>query len=249
MENRGLQRETLDGTAREQYLAQLGLAATPQMADDGAPPLTLDKVLASDGPLKFLELLVLDSSPGATTHVVTLDGVLKPAAVATVADGLPGVRYIDPANDFSALLGKYRGRAIILLGASLLLMLPLLIWRYGLRGALWVVLPSLLAVLLTPLLRAVVGGSFTFFDAMALILVLSVGIDYGVFIAETTADRRAVTLLAVALAACTTLLSFGLLALSGVLAVHNFGLTMLIGVLLASALSPLAYAAAKHRSC
>jgi predicted exporter len=124
-------------------------------------------------------------------------------------------------------------------------MAPLLIWRYGPRGAFWVILPSLLAVLLTPALRALTGGGFTFFDAMALVLVLSVGIDYGVFIAETTPERKSVTLLAVALAACTTLMSFGLLALSNVLAVHNFGLTMLVGVLLASTLSPISFAATR----
>ena len=248
MENRELQRSALDGEALTQYLSQIGLARAPQMTDDGAPPLTLDKVLASDGPLKFLELLLLDDSPGSATHVVTLDGVARPGVVADAASALPGVRFVDPASDFSALLGKYRGRAILLLGASLLLMMPLLIWRYGTRGAAWVILPSLLAVVLTPLLRAAAGGSFTFFDAMALVLVLSVGIDYGVFIAETTPNRQSVTLLAVILAACTTLLSFGLLSLSGVLAVHNFGLTMLIGVLLAAALSPLAHAATRHRT-
>jgi predicted exporter len=123
---------------------------------------------------------------------------------------------------------------------SAALMMPLLIWRYGFRGAAAVIAPPLLAVLLAPALRAWFGGSFTFFDGMALVLVLSIGVDYSIFLAETSPQRQRVTMLAVTMAAATTLLSFGLLALSSVQAVHAFGSTMLIGILLAFLLSPLA---------
>jgi predicted exporter len=95
-------------------------------------------------------------------------------------------------------------------------------------------------VALTPGLRALLGDGFTFFDGIALVLVLSVGVDYAVFLAETTAERSAVTMLAVALAATTALMSFGLLALSHVSAVQHFGATMLVGVLLAALLAPMA---------
>jgi predicted exporter len=47
-------------------------------------------------------------------------------------------------------------------------------------------------------------------------------------------------MLAVCLAASSTILSFGLLALSGVFAVHAFGVTMLIGIALAFLLAPAA---------
>jgi len=47
-------------------------------------------------------------------------------------------------------------------------------------------------------------------------------------------------MLAVALAALCTILSFGLLALSRVFAVHSFGVTMLIGIALAFLLAPAA---------
>jgi hypothetical protein len=82
---------------------------------------------------------------------------------------------------------------------------------------------------------------------MALVLVLSVGVDYAVFCAETSGDRKPVTMLAVTMAACTALMSFGLLALSRVLAVHNFGATMMIGILLSFLFAPLACWANKER--
>lgn len=234
-ENRRIVAEQLDPLLAE-HVRRLGLTDVPSVDDGASAPLTLADAVGSGGPLGFVSTFVLE--PG--THVVRLDGVHRLAEVASAADGLDGVRFIDPAGQFSALLGKYRGRAIGLLAISALLMAPVLAWRYGIRGAAWIMLPPLLAVLLAPALRALAGGSFTFFDAMGLVLVLSIGVDYTVFCAETSGARRPVTILAVGLAASTALMSFGLLALSGVAAVHAFGLTMLSGILLALLFAPLA---------
>jgi predicted exporter len=234
-ENRGLVAERLTPLMAQQ-MQQLGLAEAPPAADPGQPPLTLAQALRSGGPLGFLSALVLE--PGL--HVVSLDAVVRLAEVAAAAEDLEGVRFVDPAGQFSTLLTKYRQRALALLVVSAVLMAPILIWRYGLKGGAKVLLPPLLAVLLAPALRALLGGAFSFFDAMALVLVLSIGVDYAVFCAETTIERKAVTMLAVVLAASTALLSFGLLALSGVHAVRSFGATMLLGILLAFLLAPMA---------
>jgi predicted exporter len=169
-----------------------------------------------------------------------LDGIHRLNAVAAAGDGIRGVRFVDAAGSFSALLGKYRNRAMALLALSALLMAPLLACRYGPRRTFWIMLPPVLAVALTPGLRALLGDGFTFFDGIALVLILSVGVDYAVFLAETSRERRTVTMLAVGLAATTALLSFGLLALSDVQAVRHFGATMLVGVLLAALLAPMA---------
>jgi predicted exporter len=230
-ENRRLVTAQLTPLMAEQA-QRLGLAEPPVMSSNDQP-LTLAE---ATGPLGFLSVLVL--APG--THVVSLDGVARLGEVAAAAEGIEGVRFIDPAGQFSALLAKYRVRALGLLALSALLMAPLLAWRYGLKRAAFVMAPPLAAVVLAPCLRALAGGAFTFFDAMALVLVLSVGVDYAVFCAETSGARKPVTMLAVALAASTALMSFGLLALSGVAAVQAFGTTMLLGILLAFLLAPLA---------
>jgi predicted exporter len=238
-ENRDLVHRELDGPLLTEHLRQLGLSQVEPPPPDDAPFLTLTEAAAKQGPLGFLANLILDSGQGAL-HAVKLDGVTKPEALAAAAEGLPGVRLIDPTGDFSLLLAKYRNRALGLLALSAALMTPLLIWRYGFKGAAAVIAPPLLAVFLAPALRAWFGASFTFFDGMALVLVLSIGVDYSIFLAETSPQRQRVTMLAVTMAAATTLLSFGLLALSSVQAVHAFGSTMLIGILLAFLLSPLA---------
>lgn len=101
-------------------------------------------------------------------------------------------------------------------------------------------LPPVASAIATPALLALVGLPFTFFGAMALVLVLSIGFDYAVFCAEDGHRREAVTMLSVALAALTTQLSFGLLAFSRVGAIASFGAAVLCGITLAFLLAPLA---------
>jgi predicted exporter len=93
---------------------------------------------------------------------------------------------------------------------------------------------------LTPAVLALAGLPFTFFGAMALVLVLSIGSDYAVFCAEDRVRHEPVTLAAVAVALSTTLLSFGLMAASDVAGVRSFGAAMAVGVALAFVLAPLA---------
>lgn len=234
-ENRALVQSRLAPLVDAQW-DRLGLSGErpPSAPEDGWRPLTLADATGANGPLGFIRSLILH--PGL--HVVSLDRVTRPDAVTAAAAGLSGVRFVDPAGQFSALLAKYRQRALVLLAISGLLMAPVLLWRYGMKRSLVVMRAPVLAVLLTPPLLALTGAAFNFFDAMGLVLVLSIGMDYAVFCAETTDDRRPVTMLAVTLAAATALLSFGLLALSGAHAVSSFGSTMLTGILLAFLFAP-----------
>lgn len=217
----------------------------PLPADEGAV-LTLADATSGDSPFSFLNLMLLKTDGIEATHVVLLDGIADQPAVRQAAAGLQGVRFVDPAGDFSALLEKYRYRALWLVALSALFIALLLIWRYGVRRAFWVFLPPMMALIATPALRALGGGVFTFFDAMALVLILSIGVDYTLFCAETSQERRVVTFLAVTMAAAAALMAFGLLAFSQALAVHNFGATMAIGIFLSFILSPLARRAAKN---
>jgi predicted exporter len=235
-ENQTLVQRQLDEPFLARQRAALGMepaAVEAAAADPGF--LTLDEALASKA-VPMLRDLVL--APGL--HVVALQGLASPDAVRAAVAGVAGVRLIDPTADFSALLAKYEQRALLLTALSAVLMFAALALRYGWKGAGWVMVPSAVAISLAPAILMLVGQAFTFFHAMALVLLLSIANDYAIFSAESPTARRSVTLLAVWMAAVTTLLSFGLLALSRVPAVHNFGSTMLIGILLAFFAAPLA---------
>ncbi|MFZ0890405.1 MAG: MMPL family transporter [Candidatus Binataceae bacterium] len=238
-EDRNLVRDKLMRPYVASYYQRLGVTGGAQADDSGAGFLTPDAI-GDDSPLSFLRNLILESAASGTTHVVLLSGISRPDEIRHIAETVPGMRFVDPTGDVTRLLGEYRRRAMILIAASVLLMMPVLIWRYGLRGSFPVTLPPAIAVLAAPPLVALAGVGFTFFNAMALVLVLSIGFDYAVFCRETEPSRRPVTMLGVWLAMLTTLLSFGLLVLSSTYAVHAFGATLLVGTLLAFAFSPTA---------
>lgn len=235
-ENRVLVRERLLQPYLAAYYGQLGMTEVEPTSSAETRALLLADLFGEKS-LWFLSNLVIDGSAGPTTHIVLLQGVTDAATLRPVVEAVPGVLLVDPTGDVSRLLGEYRTRAVFLLAASLLLMIPLMAWRYGALGSLRVALPSLAAVVVAPAMTALLGLPFTFFNAMALVMVLSIGIDYAIFCRETAADR-AVTVLGVALAMMTTMLSFGLLAMSGVAAIRAFGLTMLFGILTAFLLAP-----------
>ena len=183
---------------------------------------------------------MLADDPTGAAQVVLLNGVTRPDELRRIAAAVPGVHFADPAGEVTEVLTEYRRRAVILIALSALLMMPVLIWRYGWRGSLATLLPPAAAVVLAPALAALVGVSFTFFGAIALVLVLSIGFDYAVFCREAAPARRAVTMLGVCLAMIATLLSFGLLGFSRTYAVHAFGTTLLAGTILAFIFAPLA---------
>ncbi|WP_374371280.1 MMPL family transporter [Dongia sp.] len=232
-ENRQLLETRLLAPYEAQLRAQLGMKPA---AVTVAPDLALTPDLAREsGTMPFLDEMIL--APGR--HVIALDGVTDVTRLRAELAAFPDVVYVDPAGDFSALLAKYRARAIWLVALSAGLMLVPLCWRYGFKGAVILMAPPTMAVLLAPSLLVLGGGTISFFNMMALVLVLSIGVDYAIFCAEAVEHKRPGTQLAVILATLTTLLSFGLLAFSQVVAVHAFGLTLLLGVLIAFLLAPM----------
>lgn len=87
------------------------------------------------------------------------------------------------------------------------------------------------------------GVPLNLFNLLALMLILGIGIDYTLFFAEQNKQEddshTESTLLAISLSALTTILSFGLLALSETQAIHSFGITVLTGIIVAWLLAPL----------
>ncbi len=176
---------------------------------------------------------------GGVASVVMVDDQSRADALADlrgVAQGLPGVRWVDRTADFSRLLGHYRSLMSGMLLAGIVLVFAALWWRY--RGEAWRVLaPTLIAGLLTLSLLGALGQPLQLFNVLALMLLLGMGIDYGIFLLEHRGDPSA--WLAVCVGAASTWLSFGLLGLSATPALRAFGLTLLLGIGLVWLLSPL----------
>ena len=92
---------------------------------------------------------------------------------------------------------------------------------------------------MTPGLLALAGQAFTFFSAIALVLMLAMGVDYAIFYAEDRGRADPIVMISVGLAMLTAFISFGLLGTSDVAAVRSFGLTMAVGLPIAYSLAPM----------
>jgi len=194
--------------------------------------------LASPASLPFRHLW-LGRVGGGMASVVMVDDQSRPDAMRdlrSASDGLPGVRWVDRTDDFSRLLGHYRTLMSGMLLAGIVLVFAALWWRYR-RQAWRVLAPTLVAGLLTLSVLGVLGQPLQLFNVLALMLLLGMGIDYGIFLLEHRGDPSA--WLAVCVGAASTWLSFGLLGLSATPALRAFGLTLLLGIGLVWLLSPL----------
>lgn len=233
-ENRRLVRERLLEPHLKQIEDATGLRAELAGEGVGAPPSL--SLIAREHPL--LAGLLLE--PDGRIQLALPAGIRDAAALRAAIGPLEGIHFVDPVSDISALFARYRERALWLIGCAALVIVTLIAARYGPMGAVRVMLAPILALLATTPILALFGLPLTFFGAMALVLVLAIGMDYALFSRETPAGHEGTTMLAILVAAATTLLSFGLLALSEIAAVRSFGATMLTGILIAVILAPLA---------
>jgi len=175
--------------------------------------------------------LWLGKSADGYASVIALSGVGKAAlaALSQAADGLQGVQWVDKVGEISSVLAKYRYAMSWALLLSYLAVYGLLYPRYGFAG--WRALgPTALASIATLAILGIMGKGIELFHILALMLLLGIGVDYGIFFQEQGPDDGA-TWLSVALSALSTLLSFGLLALSKTPALQAFGLTMALGII------------------
>ncbi|MYM25717.1 MMPL family transporter [Duganella sp. FT135W] len=232
-----------DGGPLQAIAAQTGedaqwVAATRAGLLAAAAPLSLEAFLQSPASEPWRHLW-LGESHGIYASIVALRGMSNAAAlqVQQASNGTEGVQWVDKVAEISSVLGRYRhDMSWVLLGAYGVVF-ALLFARY--RGRTWRVLaPTALASIITLALLGYTGQSLQLFHVLALMLLLGVGVDYGIFMQEHPGRRDPTPWLAVGMSAANTLLSFGLLGLSSTPALQAFGRTMLLGCALAWLLVP-----------
>jgi predicted exporter len=249
-ENRALllKRVHGDGKLLERAFEQVGLRPglagelTQAYQHSEGHVLTADAWLASAESTPFRHLWLGRAEHGYASVVVPL-GAKSTEMLATAAYGLEGVQLVDKAASVSRLFAQYREVFSYGLAVAVVLIFGLLSLRYGARGAVAALMPPLLGAGGALALAGYSGSALTLFTIMALVLVLGSGINYAIFMIEGRA-RPGTTGIAVALSAATTILSFGLLSLSGMPALSSFGATLLAGIAIAACTTPLAVALA-----
>jgi predicted exporter len=182
--------------------------------------------------------LWLGCDSGHCLSIVSLTGINDLSVLSDELQNLQGVSLVDPVGDLSALFERYRVRASWLLVAAYCLVFIGLGLKFGWRNGLSIISVPVISALVSLAMLGWFDQLFSLFNLFALLLVLGIGIDDAIFffIAE---DKRASISLAVTLSALTTLLAFGLLAISSTEIVHAFGFTVATGILTALICAPL----------
>ena len=205
------------------------------------PPAPLRLSELRDSPLAQLAAPFEIEVDGAPALLTFLEGVRDPTALSAALSGLQGVQYFDQQRFLADAFGRYRERSSRLIGIGVIAVLALLFLRYRRVGLVAVAaLPSLLAAGTTLAVLALAGIPVSLLHLLGLLLVLGMGVDYGVFLLESRADseQRACTFLSVTLACVSTCLAFGLLAGSSFPALAALGITTGIGVILSLVFAP-----------
>lgn len=213
---------------------QLGFKQTPLLLQS-FKLLTIENYLASSAS-NALQFMWLGQVNDVHAAVITTAGVKSSDALKAFAHN-NGIIYLNKADEISQLFSQYRVKVSELLMMAFGAILVVMIWRYNVKRALLIVIPPAIAGCAGLAITVVTGGDLNLFNLLALLLILGIGIDYTLFFTEQKHEKS--TLLAVTLSSVTTILSFGLLALSETQAIHSFGVTVLVGIMVAWFLAPL----------
>ncbi len=201
-----------------------------------APPLTpLGPATWASTPLAELVQRHVQPSPGGWSvmiSIVTADDSLLEPVRATLASAAPGAELLVPSGFAQEGIREIRGELARLGGLAAGWVLLLLTLRYRQpRLILAAFTPCAAALVVTLGGFALLGVPWNAVSAASMVLILGLGLDYGVFMAE--GERRGASGhagYAVLLSALTTVIGFGILVVARSPALFGVGLAVLVGM-------------------
>lgn len=182
-------------------------------------PLDAEKLRGTALGIK-LQTLVLPSGPDWVV-LVPLYGVADARALATEAP------VFDLKAESERLLAGYRREALRLTGIGMgAIVIALALGLRRPRAVLQVMLPVMLALVLTAAILLLAGQRLTVFHLIAMLLVMGIGLNYALFFERPEGKTP---LFALLVTCGTTVLAFGTLAWSSNPVLHAIGLTVTVG--------------------
>lgn len=216
----------------------------PFRDDLSDPPEPLTWAMLADTPLGALVSSFRVELEDGQVAFVTLTRGADPDALELRLAGLEGVRLFDQGRFLERAYGALRARTIEMVGVGLIVVFLVVVARYRrLARALAAFLPAVLAAATALATLSLLGYEANLMHLMAVLLVLSMGVDYGIFMVESHAHREGPgpTVVGLLVACVSTVLSFGLLGMSENPALRALGLVTGLGVMFSLLLAPTAW--------
>ena len=185
-------------------------------------------------------LLWLTLPDGQSSVLVPVDGVTDSQALGQLVKDLPGTDWVDRKSEFDQLFASYRFVLGWLLAAAVTVITLSFIVRLGARAGLLSMLPLILSLVTGLAALTLSGLPLNLFSLLGLVLVLGLGVNYTLFFSNPRSTTPTTSMLAVTLAALTTLLTLGMLVFSSTRAISGFGTVLCSGLFTVFLLSPMA---------
>lgn len=207
------------------------------LADDPGP---LDEaVLREAGLASLLDPFVVRGQ-GSVGLVAFMPAAIDDATLDEVAAAVPGVVVFDQARFVASLYRRHREGTLLAFAFGMAGIVLLLGFRH--RRAQLVIralAPACVGAVAALGAAAWSGTPLQLMHLVGCLLVVSMGVDYGVFVVEGAHDETDLTAArsSIAIAAITTVLSFALLGLSSAPALAALGRTVALGVSIAALLA------------
>jgi len=167
--------------------------------------------------------------------VIRLTGVQNETSLLNWLAVRPDIHsyYLNLRQASSSMMSDYQQTALyrLLLG-SFIISLILFTVRPGFRAGI-ILLPVVLAVLLSVSIQIMLGTHLTLFHILALLLIVGIGLDYGLFFDRSwsSAEDYLHRLHGIFISAASTLVTFGILGFSDIPVLSALGQTVTFGVL------------------
>ncbi len=213
-ENEALLRRGLYTPYLATRAAELGLDAPAPF--DAAETMALPPLVAN-----------LEGEANGAHYLVAPLGPVAASAELAVGEGS---RIVDPAGRYSQAFASFRSLAVWAVAAAFLVCMLIVLTLYRTWRALVVLAAPAAGVLMGVAVPAALGVPISFFSVAALFVVIGTGIDHSVFLFEAAETDGQAKELVVFLAALTTILSMGMMGLSGTYPVASFGIVVAAGV-------------------
>ncbi len=174
--------------------------------------------------------------------LLPLRGVINETTLAQWVSRLDDsqVHYLDLKVSSNQLINRYRDEALkLLVWGAAAIVLVLVLGLHSMRVVLRVLLSVAAGVIGVVMLLLVFDQRLSLFHLVALLLVAGIGLDYGLFFNRVYQERaeRERTARALAVCAATTMLVFGVLAVSETPVLNAIGTTTATGAILCLVLS------------
>ncbi len=202
-------------------------------------PLTYDDLLRS--PLADAASSLVFRLGDGIAAVTYLRGIHSLPAIRDAVAGLKGVYVIDQGAFINDIYAQFRTTTLEQILVGSILVIAVLVARYRhWRPTLAAFLPSVLVAAILLSAFALLRVPTNLLHAISLMMVMGMGVDYGIFIVDSVHHRGslAATMLSMLVACLTTVFVFGTLAISDNPALRAIGVTTGLGVLLSFVLAP-----------